>query len=353
MTTSLGAKPGQYIWDPKFNEYCGRLNKDGTEDRRFTTRGACSMMNTLLKVTGHIPVNPATFADNFSNPSANEYTLKGFDVILACVDLTPDLWAGKATEMLGEESDGMADLLLKVSQNKSIELSAKLDTLSLIVGEEVSRSGIQKYVDLHNDNVQRIQDKNREKIVEKPNPSREAYDRWRPIALELQELRPKLSEFRVCLKNKKGMATDKVADGVLLLLPFDCVSQRKPETFEKIGEKLASCLRYAKQTIANDKKAKDDLLEKCLELGRQMRERLKNGAVPNRMGDRAMLVAMHCANNSNPLHNIPKDFTGYWMCWSRFSYGPAGLPEELRQWNAAVSTVLEMFNGTYQFPVWR
>ena len=143
MTATLGAKPGQYVWNADKKEYVGRINKsDATEDRRFKAAGSCSMMNTLIRETGYTPNDPQEFAEKFSDPKNNQYDLEGFTVILACVDLAPEHWASKAVEMLGYECDGLVELLRHVSQDKSIERGAKLDTISLIVGREIKANDL-------------------------------------------------------------------------------------------------------------------------------------------------------------------------------------------------------------------
>lgn len=289
---TIGAKPGQYVWNEKTNSYVGRINKDGTEDRRFTLEGGCSMMNTLISETGYIPSDPQAFAEKFSDPTQNEYGLRGFAVVLACVDLSPEMWSPKAKEMLGVECDGLVDLLNHVSKDKSIERGAKLDTIGLIVGREIKANELADLASI--DQFEKDADKRaarrrdadvfkkkREEL--EATPKYIAYQKARNLALKLQEMRPDHSTFRVFVRNSTGKLTDKIADGCLALLPFDCVSNRRTETFEVLAGVLQRSLDWEAGKEEREQKAKEKYIEEQkkhdtdrLEIGRLYRKLIKN-----------------------------------------------------------------------------
>lgn len=143
--TELKAKPGQYIWNENQTQFVGRINKDGTEDKRFSRGGVCSMLNNIIKETGYVPTNPQVFATKIAEHKSNNYLVKGYGVIVKCYDLSAEMWVAKAAEHLGVEGDGIADILKHVSKSKTSEHKAKIETLALIFGKELKSSKLSDY----------------------------------------------------------------------------------------------------------------------------------------------------------------------------------------------------------------
>ena len=135
--TQLKAKPGEYVWDEEATQFVGRINKDGTEDKRFSKGGLCSLLNTVLEETGYIPKNPQVFAKTIANHKKTHYLVKGYGVIVKCYDLSAEMWVAKAAEALGIEGDGITDILKHVSKSKQSEHKAKIESLALIFGKEL------------------------------------------------------------------------------------------------------------------------------------------------------------------------------------------------------------------------
>lgn len=133
----LKAKPGEYIWDSQQTKFIGRINKDGTEDKRFSNGGLCSLLNNIIEKTGFIPNNPQVFAGRIANHRRTQYLVKGYGVIVSCYDLSAEMWLAKAAEHLGIEGDGIADILKHVSTSKATEHKAKIESLALIFGKEL------------------------------------------------------------------------------------------------------------------------------------------------------------------------------------------------------------------------
>lgn len=163
--TELKAKPGQYVWDEEKIQFVGRINKDGTEDKRFSKGGLCSLLNTVIEETGYVPAKPQLFASRIAEHRKSDYLVKGYGVVVQCYDLTAEMWAAKAAEVLGEECDGIGDILAKVSQAKEVEHKAKIESLALIFGKELKskkladHAGVQEF-------EQRLKDQRRKRAAE-------------------------------------------------------------------------------------------------------------------------------------------------------------------------------------------
>ena len=104
--TELKAKPGDYV----FNDAglaVGRINKDLTEDNRFTAFGKCSIANGFIKATNLTPSDAKRFHKAVeSNP--NGYILMGYTICLQLKELPVEMWCVKAAEILG--GDGLKTL---------------------------------------------------------------------------------------------------------------------------------------------------------------------------------------------------------------------------------------------------
>lgn len=135
--TTLKAKPGEYVWDEEAIQFVGRINIDGTEDKRFSKGGLCSLLNTILEETGYLPKEPQQFARTIANHKQTHYLVKGYGVIVKCYDLSAEMWVATAADGLGIEGDGIADILKHVSKSKEIEHKSKIKTLALIFGKEL------------------------------------------------------------------------------------------------------------------------------------------------------------------------------------------------------------------------
>jgi hypothetical protein len=144
--TQLKAKPGSYIWDETKVQFVGRINKDGTEDKRFKKGGLCSLLNTLLEKTGYVPEHPQMFAERLASHAQTKYLVKGFGLVVDCITLSPEHWAAKAVEKLGTEANGIADILEQVSQSKEAERQAKVEALALIFSKELKRAKLSELV---------------------------------------------------------------------------------------------------------------------------------------------------------------------------------------------------------------
>ena len=135
--TELKAKPGDYVWNESQVQFVGRINKDGTEDKRFSKGGLCSMLNNIIAETGYVPTNPQQFASKIADHKQSDYLVKGYGVLVNCYDLSAEMWAAKAAEHLGIEGNGIADILACVSKSKETEHKAKIESLALIFGKEL------------------------------------------------------------------------------------------------------------------------------------------------------------------------------------------------------------------------
>ena len=135
--TLLKSKPGEYVWDEQRIQFVGRINKDGTEDKRFSKGGLCSLLNNIIESTGYVPSNPQSFAKRISEHKQSSYLVQGFGVLVKCYDLSAEMWVAKAAEKLGIEGDGITDILEHVSRSKETEHKAKIETLALLFGKEL------------------------------------------------------------------------------------------------------------------------------------------------------------------------------------------------------------------------
>lgn len=127
--TKLKAQPNDYVFDETSGLYVGRINKDGTEDRRFINSGACSLMNGLIKATSYTPKDPQEFARLYSKP--NNYILSGFTIICDCLELTPEMWAAEAASLAEiSDTDNLRDILDHISKLPKIEWKAKMSALA-------------------------------------------------------------------------------------------------------------------------------------------------------------------------------------------------------------------------------
>jgi hypothetical protein len=172
--TELKAKPGQYVWDEDKIQFVGRINKDGTEDKRFSKGGLCSLLNTIIETTGYVPKQPQLFASRIAEHRKSDYLVKGYGVVVRCYDLSAEMWAAKAAELLGQECDGIADILSKVSESKASEHKAKIESLALIFGKELKSKKLADYAGvtefeqrLHEEREQRSKEQAAEKKSEK------------------------------------------------------------------------------------------------------------------------------------------------------------------------------------------
>lgn len=146
--TELKAKPGEYIWDEQKIQFVGRINKDGTEDKRFSKGGLCSLLNNIIETTGYVPNNPQKFAKRIAEHKQTQYLVKGYGVIVKCYDLNAEMWVAKAAEHLGIEGDGIADILQHVSTSKQTEHKAKIESLALIFGKELKSKKLADLTDV-------------------------------------------------------------------------------------------------------------------------------------------------------------------------------------------------------------
>ena len=143
--TALKAKPGQYVWDEELIKFVGRINKDGTEDKRFSQGGLCSLLNTIIEDTGYVPTEPQVFASRIADRKKTDYLVQGYGVIIKCYDLSAEMWAAVAAKHLGTECNGIADVLRCVSQSKDVEHKAKIESLALIFGKELKSKKLADY----------------------------------------------------------------------------------------------------------------------------------------------------------------------------------------------------------------
>ena len=171
--TELKAKPGEYIWDEKEVQFIGRINKDGTEDKRFSKSGLCSLLNNIIKETGFIPSNPQSYANKIANHKSDKYLVKGYGVIVKCYDLSAEMWVAKAAEHLGIEGNGITDILEQVSKSKVSEHKAKIETLALIFGKELKSKKLADLTEV-TDFEKRLKEQRKELSQEKAKKREEA-----------------------------------------------------------------------------------------------------------------------------------------------------------------------------------
>tara|TARA_R110002012_G_scaffold307077_1_gene512367 strand:+ start:1586 stop:2491 length:906 start_codon:yes stop_codon:yes gene_type:complete len=163
--TQLKAKPGDYVWNEDQVQFVGRINKDGTEDKRFSQGGLCSLLNTILEQTGYVPSEPQAFAKKIAEHRKSDYLVKGYGVVVKCYDLSAEMWASTAANYLGNEFNGIADILNCVSQSKDIEHKSKLETLALIFGKELKSKNLADYAGV-TEFEKRLQDERKAKAKE-------------------------------------------------------------------------------------------------------------------------------------------------------------------------------------------
>lgn len=137
MTTTLKAEPGTYVYDESNNRFVGRLNQNGTEDKRFTNGGLCSLLNSVLEVTDYKPKDPQAYAKALCTREQNSYALNGFTVLLTGLqkELTPEEWCQLAAQEMPNDPDGLADILAWVSMNRHVEFDSKVGSLINTLGK--------------------------------------------------------------------------------------------------------------------------------------------------------------------------------------------------------------------------
>ena len=137
------APPGSYIWDA-VKGYTGRINLDGSEDRRFTAGGECSFLNDLTR--GARLSNPtATAKSLISKGESNKWVIRGYTLVLGGgQDLTLDQWLSEASDALGGVC-GIQEILDGIANDPDTESEAKLESIRKLFRLEVSRRGLSKH----------------------------------------------------------------------------------------------------------------------------------------------------------------------------------------------------------------
>ena len=127
MFNDHGASPGDYVYNDD-GVAIGRINKDLTEDNRFTADGKCSQANGVIKTSGWTPPNPDRFHKEVeANP--NKYLLKGFTLFHEITELPVEMWALRAAELLDGEFEDLEDLMRNLSKQPEKERNAKVYAL--------------------------------------------------------------------------------------------------------------------------------------------------------------------------------------------------------------------------------
>lgn len=132
LFNSLGAKPGELVFN-KDGLAVSRINKDGTEDNRWTAEGECSMANGLIRISKWIPSDTSGFHSEVES-KPNSYILKGYTLFYEVCALPVEVWALKAAELLDGEFNDLQDLLSELSKNPEKERQAKLTALRKLFG---------------------------------------------------------------------------------------------------------------------------------------------------------------------------------------------------------------------------
>ena len=128
--------PGSYLWEPE-RGYYARVNKDGTEDRRFTADGSCSFLNGFTR--GVTLSDPQTTARSLMGPRGNDYVVKGYTLLIdEDVNLHSAHWLALAAKQL-DGLYGIHKILKTISQDKKVEHNAKLEALRLLFDKEIKR----------------------------------------------------------------------------------------------------------------------------------------------------------------------------------------------------------------------
>ena len=139
MKSHLSGGPGEYIWDEIELLFVGRLNKDGTEDHRFTADGRSSFLNGVCK--GFSLSSPQKTARLLTEPEYNGYIIRGFSLLVDGATLTPEMWVAKAGEELQKE--GIYEILEELGKWKGKERKLKEDTLRTVFKKEIRKRGMQ------------------------------------------------------------------------------------------------------------------------------------------------------------------------------------------------------------------
>lgn len=207
--TQLKAKPGDYVWNEDQVQFVGRINKDGTEDKRFSQGGLCSLLNTILEQTGYVPSEPQAFARKIAEHRKSDYLVKGYGVVVKCYDLSAEMWAATAANYLGNEFNGIADILNCVSQSKDIEHKSKLETLALIFGKELKSKNLADYAGV-TEFEKRLQDERKAKAKEETarKKSEKKLEQWLVKAFRYRTLLAKIVLHPWLIKGAYGDDTD-------------------------------------------------------------------------------------------------------------------------------------------------
>ena len=135
MTNLSPAKPGMYVFDYDANQFVGKLNKDGTENRTWTAGGACSFLNTLLEASGgYTPKNPNSFAAGLLGAAKNGYVVQGYSLAVATYIIDKDDWSPALEAELSEPISEIFTHLSRADEGK-----AKLEHLSSVFRTEISK----------------------------------------------------------------------------------------------------------------------------------------------------------------------------------------------------------------------
>lgn len=139
MKSHLSGVPGEYVWDPNFLMFVGRIKSDMTEDHRFTADGRSSFLNGVCK--GFNLSNPQRTAKLLTEAEYNGYILKGFSLVVDGSRLTPEMWLAKAGEEL--QCEGIYEILEQLSQHQGKERQVKQDNLKRLFKREINKRGMQ------------------------------------------------------------------------------------------------------------------------------------------------------------------------------------------------------------------
>ena len=134
----LSASPGGYVYDPETGRCPGRVNQDGTEDRRFTADGDASIMNEFFSVFSYPHEKPSEFMESVQSG----YLFQGFGVILSEWDvLTGPEWAAKFTELCDLYPQSLGELLREIGNNPAAERQSKLEVATRLYGPAAKKHG--------------------------------------------------------------------------------------------------------------------------------------------------------------------------------------------------------------------
>jgi len=144
LASKLVAKPGSYVFDYEINRYVGRINKDGTEDRRWVQGGSCSFLNSLLETSNsYTPNDPQAFAETLLGTNSNGYIVRGYSLAISSYTLSPTEWVDK---LKGFDCNPLSDLFKSLSRGE--EFQAKSAALCTLLRKEVKRRDLEELAEV-------------------------------------------------------------------------------------------------------------------------------------------------------------------------------------------------------------